>query len=143
MGRGFARRSPGQHPDLTAPAERAAAARPRGFILALLAIDGVITAVTAAFFLPLWVGTIPFPVSAFVAGVVNLGLVWAALQWSDSVRVAGLPVWTFLATLVLMMFGGPGGDVIFSSADLGGFAVVLLAAVGALPAAWLLRWQTA
>lgn len=142
MGRGLACRSPGQHSDLTSSAEGATNTGLRGFILTLLAVDGVLTAVAAALFLPSWLGTIPFPVSALVAGVVNLALVWAALEWSDSVRVAGLPLWTFLATVVAMMFGGPGGDIIFGSSELGGFAVLVLAAVGALPAAWLLRWRT-
>ncbi|MGK2881767.1 MAG: hypothetical protein ACSLE6_13560 [Mycobacterium sp.] len=99
-------------------------------------------AVTAAFFLPARLGGFPFPISAFIAGGLNLAMVWAALQWSKSLRVAGLPLWTFVITVLALMFGGPGGDVVFGN-DLGGFAVLLLLAVGAIPAAWLLRWETA
>jgi hypothetical protein len=82
-------------------------------VLALLAIDGVLCAVAAAFFLPLRLGATPFPVSALIAGLVNAALVWAALHWTTSPRVAALPLWTWLLTVALMTLRGPGGDIIF------------------------------
>ena len=63
-----------QHPDLTPL---------RPVVLTLLAIDGVLSAVAAAFFLPLRIGSVPFPISALISGLVNAALVWAALQWTS------------------------------------------------------------
>lgn len=136
MGSGVAGRSARQHPDLTV-ADGATRRGLRVFLLALLALDGVLTALAAAFFLPMYLGTVPFPVSAVVAGAVNMALVWVALQWTSSPRLAGLPLWTFLATVVLMLFVLPGGDIIFGDAGLGGLAVLLLAGVGAMPGFWV------
>ena len=65
-------------------------------MLTLLAVDGVISAVLAAFFLPLRLGSVPFPISALISGLLNAALVWAALQWTSSPRLAALPLWTWL-----------------------------------------------
>ena len=108
-------------------------------MLSLLAVDGVLSAVMAIFFLPLRIGTVPAPVSALLSGLLNVALVWAALQWTTSVRVAALPLWTWMATVLAMTFGGPGNDLIFGGAGVMGYAVLPFIAVGALPAAALLR----
>lgn len=142
MGGRLARRSARQHPDLTATTDSATRSGLRGFVLTLLAVDGVVVALMAALFLPARLGAFPFPISAVIAGAVNVALVWAASYWTTSLRAAGLPLWTFLATVLVMMFGGPGGDVIFGNSELGGFAVIVLAVVGALPAVWFLYWRT-
>ena len=110
-----------------------------GIVLALLAIDGVLCAVAGALLLPFYVGSIPLPLSALAAGAVNTALVWAATHWSDSLRWAGLPLWTWLATVVVMMFGGPGGDVFFAGPGLMAFGSLIFLAAGALPPAALLR----
>lgn len=99
----------------------------------------MITAVLGAFFLPLRIGTVPFPVSALIVGVVNAALVWAARQWTDSNRVAALPLWAWLATLVGLTFGGPGGDVVFGGHDVMAYGVLIYTVIGVAPAAVLLR----
>ncbi|MDT5001739.1 MAG: hypothetical protein QOK12_3844, partial [Mycobacterium sp.] len=48
-------------------------------MLAVLAFDGVLSAVMGAFLLPLYLGSIPFPISALISGLINAALVWAAL----------------------------------------------------------------
>ncbi len=108
-------------------------------VLALLAVDGVISAVVGALLLPSYVGTIPFPVSALAAGAVNTALVWAAMYWTDSMRLAALPLWTWLGTVVAMTFGGPGGDIVFAGPGVMAFGSLILIAAGALPPAALLR----
>ncbi len=108
-------------------------------VLALLAVDGVLSALTAAFLLPLRLGSVPFPISMLITGAVNAALVWAALHWTTSVRVAALPLWTWLATVLALTFGGPGNDLVFGGAGVMGYAVLPFIAVGALPAALLLR----
>lgn len=107
-------------------------------ILALLALDGILCALTATLLLPSYLGSVWFPASAVVAGAVNVALVWAARQWTDSTRLAALPLITFLLTIAVLSLGGPGGDMTMSGAGIAGFGPVLLTAVGALPALWFL-----
>lgn len=146
MGGGFVGVAARQHPDLTPAAgraERLGHADPglAGIVLAVLAVDGVISAVVGALFLPSYVGSIPFPISALISGVLNLALVWAAMQWTDSVRLAALPLWAWLGTVVAMTFGGPGGDIIFAGHGVMAYGALLFIALGALPPAWLLWWR--
>jgi len=131
----------GQRPDLSATASRlrriddtgAAAPAIRIIVLTLLAVDGVISAVGGALLLPSYVGSIPFPVSALISGLLNAGLVWAAGRWTPSARVAALPVWTWLLTVLLMCVPGPGGDVIFGGRGVMAYSPLLLLAMGAVP----------
>jgi hypothetical protein len=118
-----------QHPDLTPL---------RPAVLTLLAIDGVLSAVAAAFMLQLRIGSVPFPISALVSGLVNSALVWAALQWTASPRVAALPLWCWLLTVAGLTFGGPGNDIVFGGVGVMEYAPLLLIVVGALPPAALL-----
>jgi Family of unknown function (DUF6113) len=127
-----------QHPDLTPPASTTD--RQRVVVLTLLAIDGVLSAVAAAFFLPVRIGTVPFPISALLSGLVNAALVWAALQWTSSPRVAALPLWCWLLTVAALTLGGPGDDIVFGGAGVMEYAALLLIAGGSLPPA-LLLWR--
>jgi hypothetical protein len=120
-----------QHPDLTPL---------RPVVLTLLAIDGVLSALAAAFFLPLRIGSVPFPISALLSGLVNAALVWAALQWTSAPRVAALPLWCWLLTVAGLTFGGPGDDIVFGGVGIMEYAPLLLIVLGALPPAWLL-WR--
>ena len=140
MGRRLARVGARQHPDLTASAS-SVSDRTRTVLFAVLALDGVLSALMAVFFLPLWIGTVPFPISALISGAINMALVWAASQWTSVPRLAGLPLWTWLATVCLLTVLRPGDDVVFGGAGIMEFGPVLLVAVGALPAGWLLMRQ--
>ena len=126
-----------QHPDLTGITEPTLL---RPVVLTLLAIDGVLSAVAASLFLPLYIGPVPFPISALVSGLVNTALVWAALQWTSSPRLAALPLWTWLLTVAGLSFGGPGDDIVFGGVGVMGYAVLILIVLGALPPAWVL-WR--
>jgi hypothetical protein len=108
-------------------------------VLGLLAVDGVLSAVAGALLLPLYLGPVPFPVSAVLSGLVNAGLVWAAGYWTDSSRLAGLPLWTWLATVAALTLGGPGGDIVFGGRGVMAYGVLVLMVFGALPAVLLLR----
>lgn len=108
-------------------------------MLGLLAVDGVLSAIMGAFLLPAHLGRIPFPVSALLSGLLNVVLVWAAGYWTGGGRLAGLPLWTWMATVAVLALGGPGGDIIFGGSGIMGFSLILLMALGALPAAVLLR----
>jgi hypothetical protein len=136
VGRRFARFAPRQHPNLTSSAPD----WKRGVILAVLAFDGVLSAVVGALLLPLYVGPVPLPISALISGLVNAALVWAALQWTSAPRVAALPVWTWLLTVGALTLGGPGGDIVFGGAGVMQFAPLIFVAVGAAPPVYLL-WR--
>jgi hypothetical protein len=106
----------------------------------MLAIDGVLSAVAAAFFLPLRIGSVPFPISALLSGLLNAALVWAAMQWTSSPRVAALPLLCWLLTVAALTFGGPGDDIVFGGAGIMEYAPLVLIVLGALPPAALL-WR--
>jgi hypothetical protein len=121
----------GQRPDLTDSAFRIV-------VLTLLAVDGAISAVGGALLLPSYIGSIPFPVSALISGLINAALVWAAGHWTPSARVAALPLWTWLLTVLLMYLPGPGGDVIFGGRGVLAYSPLLLLAMGAVPPLFVL-----
>ena len=109
-------------------------------MLTLLAVDGVLSAVAAAFFLPVRIGSVPFPISALVSGLINAMLVWAALQWTAAPRVAALPLWCWLLTVAGLTLGGPGDDIVFGGVGIMEYAPLVLIVLGALPPAVLL-WR--
>ncbi|OAT69452.1 hypothetical protein AWB85_20405 [Mycobacteroides immunogenum] len=106
----------------------------RGTVMAALIFDGVISAILGAALLNTRFGGVLVPLGLIISAVLNVLLVWSALQWAPTPRWAGAPLWAFVATTMVLLFGGPGGDVVFS-----GFWPVLLIVIGVLPAAYLLR----
>lgn len=140
MGTRFYSRAAGQHPDLSGSSfgtdRRSVVQKARGAVLVLLAVDGALCAIFAVMLLPLRIGTVPAPISAFVAGLVNMALVWVGLQWTSSLRVAATALWAWLLTVALLSLGGPGGDIMFS----GMASVVALLVLGAGPPTILL-WR--
>ncbi|HME76691.1 MAG TPA: hypothetical protein VKI00_13875 [Mycobacterium sp.] len=121
------------HGGTTSPAFRTA-------VLTLLAVDGVISAVLGAVFVQSRLGSAPFPISALISGLVNAALVWAGLQVTSSSRVAALPLWTWLLTVAVLTFGGPGGGIVFGGPGIDGISALVLLVVGVLPPAWVL-WR--
>ncbi|MGB2919040.1 MAG: hypothetical protein WBC15_02070 [Mycobacterium sp.] len=112
-------------------------------MLVLISADGVLSALMAVFFLPLWIGPVPLPISSLLSGVLNAALVWAALQWTPNAGLAVLPLCTWLLTVLVFTFGGPGDDIVFGGTGVMEFAPMLLIALGALPGAWVLVRQPA
>jgi len=148
VGRHVHRLPVGQRPELTATQPRTGKLDDTGatdpairvVILALLAVDGILSAIAGALLLPAYIGSMPFPISALISGLVNAALVWAAARWTTSARVAALPLWTWLLTVLAMCLGGPGGDVIFGGRGVMAYSPLLLLAVGVLPPGWVL-WR--
>ena len=140
-----------QHPDLTATkrsvevTEDPGATDPavRTVVLALLAVDGVISALAGALLLPFYVGGVPLPISALVSGLVNLALVWAAAHWTESARLAALPLLAWLVTVAVLTLGGPGGDIVFGGPGVMAYSVLFFLGLGAAPAGLFLRISSA
>jgi len=108
-------------------------------IVAFLALDGVLSAVLGALLLPMYLGSVPFPISALLSGLLNAALVWAASYWTDSIRIAALPLWAWLATVTGFILGGPGGDIVFGGPGIMAYSVLVLLVLGALPPVLVLR----
>lgn len=144
MGVGLHSRAAGQRPHLTTTKPSAGAVDDTGatdpairiVVLTLLAVDGVLSAIAGALLLPAYIGSVPFPISALISGLVNAALVWAAGRWTKSARVAALPLWTWLLTVAAMTLGGPGGDVILMM----DYRPLVLIALGVAPPVWVV-WQ--
>ena len=107
-------------------------------MLGVLAIDGVLSAIAGALLLQERIGSVPFPVSALISGLVNIALVWAASYWTTRPRIAALPLWTWFATVLVLMLGGPGDDVVLGGAGVMQMAPLIFLVLGAGPPAWLL-----
>jgi hypothetical protein len=137
-----------QRADLTETKPRAASVEDGGatdpairvVVLALLAVDGVLSALAGAMLLPLYIGPIPFPISGLISGLVNAALVWAAGRWTKSPRVAALPLWTWLLTVAVISMGGPGDDVILGGQGVMAYGALLLILLGVAPPVWVL-WR--
>jgi len=112
----------------------------RAVVLALLAVDGVLSAIAGALLLPFYIGSIPLPVSALISGLVNAALVWAAGRWTRSPRLAALPLWTWLLTVAIISVGGPSGDVILDGQGVLAYSALLLVVLGGAPPLWVL-WR--
>ncbi len=137
-----------QRPDLTETKPRPAsvddgdASDPaiRVVVLALLAVDGVLSALAGALLLPVYIGSIPFPISGLISGLVNAALVWAAGRWTRSPRVAALPLWTWLITVAVLSTGGPADAIILGGRGLMAYAALWLILPGIMPPVWVL-WR--
>jgi hypothetical protein len=137
-----------QRPDLTATKPRAASGEDGGatdpairfVVLALLAVDGILSALAGALLLPSYIGSIPFPVSALLSGLLNAALVWAAGRWTRSPRVAALPLWMWLLTVAVISMGGPADDIILGGQGLMRYGALLLIVLGVAPPVWVL-WR--
>jgi hypothetical protein len=108
----------------------------RFVFLTLLAVDGILSAIGGALLLPSYIGAIPFPISALISGLLNAALVWAALRWTTSIRLAALPLWTWLSTVLAMCW--PGNGLILGGREAMAYSPLLLLVVGAGPPFWLL-----
>lgn len=109
-------------------------------MLALLAVDGVLSALAGALLLPSYIGSVPFPVSALLSGLVNAALVWAATRWTTKPRLAALPLWTWLLTVAALSLGGPGGDIVLGGQGVMAYSALLLIVLGTAPPVWVL-WR--
>jgi hypothetical protein len=110
----------------------------RVVVLALLAVDGILSALAGTLLLPCYIGSIPFPISGLISGLVNAALVWAAGCWTGSTRVAALPLWTWLITVGVLSTGGPADAVMLGGRWPIEYSALWLFLSGFVPPAWIL-----
>ncbi|MCX2733260.1 hypothetical protein OOZ19_23710 [Saccharopolyspora sp. NFXS83] len=104
-------------------------------VFGFLLLDAVVLALVELLFLPLWIGSVPFPITTAVAAVTTPLLVSAAGRLSASRRVAGAPLVAWFATIFVFGLFGPGGDVMLLGND---WRALLLIGAGTLPSAMML-----
>ncbi|MBE9375670.1 hypothetical protein IQ251_14550 [Saccharopolyspora sp. HNM0983] len=106
-------------------------------LLGVLVLDAVLLAVLELLFLPLWLGTVQFPITAAVAAVTTPLLVAEAARLSRSRLVAAAPLLAWLVAMFVFGVLGPGGDIVL----IGDWRALLLIGGGALPGAMMLGIQ--
>lgn len=84
-------------------------------ILVVLTADALITLVLEVLYLPTYLGSVAFPISALVAGAVNIGLVYAASTVTDRIGLQLLPLIAWTLGFLVCATSGPGGDVLLGS----------------------------
>ncbi|WP_406692650.1 hypothetical protein REH65_13250 [Saccharopolyspora sp. ID03-671] len=104
-------------------------------VFGFLLVDAVLLAILELMFLPLYIGSVQFPITAAVAAVTTPLLVAAAGRISKSRRVAGAPLVLWFAVVLIFGVLGPGGDVVLMGSD---WRTLLFIAGGALPSAMML-----
>lgn len=98
-------------------------------VLAVLVLDSVLLALVELLFLPLYVGSVKFPIAALLAAVATPVLVRQAAAVSR--RAAAVPLVVWFVVVFAVGLGGPGGDIVLP----GDWRSLLLLAAGTLPAA--------
>ncbi|WP_433199881.1 hypothetical protein ACQP1G_07395 [Nocardia sp. CA-107356] len=84
-------------------------------IIGVLVLDALITLALEVLYLPTYIGTVAFPLSAVLAGVVNVLLVMGVHSVTHRISAALLPLaaWTF--GFLACSATGPGGDILLAS----------------------------
>lgn len=102
--------------------------------VAVLVLDGFLSGILSVMFLPAYLGSVQFPISALIGGIANVALIFAARKVTDSALAIASPLIAWFLAILLAMFGGPGGDVLL----LADWRTLLLIVAGAGPPGILL-----
>jgi len=97
----------------------------------VLLFDAVALATVELLYLPLRVGSAPFPITILLAAVSTPWLVRSAAELGGPRIMAAAPLMVWLLAIGVLGVGGPGGDVLLA----GDWRSGLLLAGGTLPAA--------
>jgi hypothetical protein len=84
-------------------------------IITLLVLDALITLALEVLYLPTYLDTVAFPVSAVLAGVINVLLVMGVRSVTTRVGFAFLPIAAWAFGFLLCSVTGPGGDIMLGS----------------------------
>lgn len=106
----------------------------RGVVLAVLVIDAMLLAAAELLFMPLHIGSVPFPVTVVVAAVTTPWLVRSAAEVGGGIGMAAAPLVAWFVAIGVLGLAGPGHDMLLV-AD---WRSILLLGAGIAPAAWVL-----
>ncbi|WP_327093582.1 hypothetical protein OIE68_25385 [Nocardia vinacea] len=84
-------------------------------IIAVLVLDALIALALEVLYLPTYINTIAFPLSAVLAGVVNVLLVMGVRSITHRVSAMFLPVAAWTLGFLTCSVTGPGGDIMLGS----------------------------
>lgn len=84
-------------------------------ILVVLVVNGLITLALEVLYLPTYLGSVAFPLSAALAGVVNVLLVLGASVASPRTGALFLPLIAWTLGFLACTMSGPGGDIMLGS----------------------------
>ena len=104
-------------------------------VFAFLLVDAVVLAIVEVLFLPLYIGDVPFPITAALAVVTTPLLVVEAGRLAPRRRVAAAPLVVWFAVVFVLGTMGPGGDMVLLGSD---WRSLLLIGGGTLPSAMML-----
>lgn len=82
-------------------------------VLVLTVLGGAVCAVGATLYLNLYIGAVPFPVSAVVFGGLLAWISVAARRLGGQTWCAALPVIGFTLMVIVFLSGGPGSSVMY------------------------------
>lgn len=99
-------------------------------VFGFLLLDAVLLALIELLFLPLYLGSVPFPITAAVAAATTPLLVSEAARLSSRRGVVVSPFAVWLITLFVFGVYGPGGDMVLAG---NGWRAFLLLGAGSLP----------
>ncbi|WP_216899428.1 hypothetical protein [Nocardia alni] len=130
---------------MTAPVTDTARAEPRpagwalagGLLAGLLVFNGLLSFAVEVLYLPTYLGSVPFPISAAFAAVVNILLAMGMGTIVSRPAAMALPVLAWLIGFVICLSPGPGGDVILTN----DWTTPLFLACGIVPVGWYLFWR--
>ncbi|TSE01942.1 hypothetical protein FOS14_00675 [Skermania sp. ID1734] len=101
-----------------------------------MTLSGFVSFILEVLFLPLYLGPVPFPITALAAGLWNVVLILTALNVTRQLRLLALPVVGWLVGFVIAIMRGPGGDVVLPAQ----WQTLLMLVVGVAPAGLVLYW---
>lgn len=104
-------------------------------VFGFLLLDSVLLAIIELLYLPSYIGSVQFPVTALVAGVTTPLLVSEAGRLSPHRLIAGAPLVLWFVTLFVFGVLGPGGDVLLMGND---WRTLLLIGAGTLPSGMMM-----
>lgn len=105
-----------------------------GLIVVLLLVDALITLAVEVLFLPLYLGSLAFPVVALLAAPINVALVYGMESVTDRVGFVFAPIVVWVFGFLVCASRGPGGDIMLGS---DGRTLLLLACGVLAPAGYM------
>ncbi|WP_336085759.1 hypothetical protein [Nocardia sp. SSK8] len=100
-----------------------------GLVVVLLLFNALLTLVVEVLFLPLYIGSVPMPISALLAAPINVALVYGMESVTGRLGFAFAPIVVWVFGFLVCASRGPGGDILLGSDG----RTLLLLACGVIP----------